>query len=126
MDELVPEFELDAAPNLSEFERQRGLREPVSLVTSVKAIQVTKDRATAGGPPIPQPNEDIVPFVDGTHIEEECCRIALASTFRWSFSSRRRSSTGEVSLCRYGATSPASLITFQNKACVPRRRLRDS
>ena len=40
-------------------------------MTSVKAIQVAKDRVTAGGPPIPQPNEDIVPPVDGTHIEED-------------------------------------------------------
>ena len=32
-----------------------------------------------------------------------------------TFSSHRRSSTGDVSLCRYGATSPASLMTSKTK-----------
>ena len=38
---------------------------------SVKDIQFAKERATAGGPPIPQPNYDVVLLVDGTHIEED-------------------------------------------------------
>ena len=61
--------EPDAAPNRSELRQQRALL--VSLMTSPKGIQLVKKSTHLVGLPIPSPIEDMVPLVDGTHVEGE-------------------------------------------------------
>ena len=65
------EAEPDAAPYLSEFEQQRALQKPMTLITASKVIQPLMKRKQPLSLPIPPLVEDIVPLVGSAQVEEE-------------------------------------------------------